>query len=78
MKKDKKPYSWTNQLLEGLMELLFVFAAIAIGLGIAFVFPHTALQNIPAEVFFFLGGCLLVAVICVAAWIVRRIKKKRK
>ena len=78
MKKDRRSYSWKNELWNGIGELILAFAAIGIGLGIAFLLPHEKVKDIPAELFFMLGGLILFSVIGIVALTIHLIRQKRK
>ena len=78
MKKDKGSHTWKNELWNGVWELMLVFAAIGIGLGIAFLLPYKKLKDIPAELFFMIGGLILFAAFVIVALTVRLIRKKNR
>ena len=78
MKKDQGSHTWKNELWNGIWELMLAFAAIGIGLGIAFLFPHEKIKDIPAELFFMLGGLILFAVVGIVALTVHLIRQKKK
>ena len=78
MKKDNRAYTWKGELWNGIGELILAFAAIGIGLGIAFLLPHETIKDIPAELFFMLGGLILFAAIGIVALTIHLIRQKRK
>ena len=78
MKKDNNKYTWKDELWSGIGQLILAFAAIGIGLGIAFLLPHETIKDIPAELFFMLGGLILFAVIGIVALTIHLIRQKRK
>ena len=47
MKKDNNKYTWKDELWSGIGELILAFAAIGIGLGIAFLLPHESFPQFP-------------------------------
>ena len=77
MKEDKKSNSWKNELLNGLGEVIIAVVAIGIGLGVAFLFPYEAINEFPAELFFVLGGIVVLAVLGVFAWILHVIRRRK-
>ena len=78
MKKDNRAYTWKGELCNVIGELILAFAAIGIGLGIAFLLPHETIKDIPAELLFMLGGLILFAVIGIVALTIHLIRQKRK
>ena len=77
-KKDKEPSAWKHDFWNGIWELIFAFAALAVGLGVAILIPHEALRSIPAELFFLLGGMAVLALVGAVTLIVHLIKKKKE
>ena len=78
MKKENRSHTWSSELWDGIAELALGFAAMGIGLGIASLLPREAIQDIPTDTFFMLGGIILFFVIGIIALTVHLIKKKKK
>ena len=78
MKKDNRSYTWKDELWNGIGEIILTFAAIGIGLGIVALLPHEAIKDIPAELFFILGGIILFAIIGIVVLTGYLIKQKKK
>ena len=78
MKKDNRSYIWKDELWNGIGEIILTFAAIGIGLGIVALLPHETIKDIPAELFFILGGIILFAIIGIVVLTGYLIKQKKK
>ena len=78
MKKDNRAYTWKDELWNGIGELILAFGAGGIGLGIAFLLPHETIKDIPAELFFILGGFILCAIVGIVALIAHLIRSRKK
>ena len=78
MKKETGSHTWSGELWNGIAKIALVFAAMGIGLGIAFLLPREAIQDIPFEIFLMLGGIVLFLVIGIIALTVHLIKQKKK
>ena len=77
-KKDSNQATWKDALLEGLVELVFGLLCIVIGFGIASLFPSEMIDDEAMDLFIFIGGFLLVAVISLVAFIIHIIKTNRE
>ena len=71
MKNDKKTSKIKEALAEGLLELLFGFLAIGVGLGVAMLFPHEAAKNWDPELLMFIGFIVLLALVISVLAIIR-------
>ena len=57
---------------------MLAFSSIAIGLGIALLFPHEKIEDVPAELFFLLGGIILFSVIGIVTLMFYIVKRKKE
>ena len=77
-KKDPDQATWKDALLEGLVELVFGLLCLVIGFGIASLFPSETIDDEAMDLFIFIGGFILVAVIALVAFIIHMIKTNRE
>ena len=70
-KKEKRIATLTDGFFDLFGELIFGFLAIGIGLGIAMLFPHDALENIDFELFFLIGSVVLILIVIAALAVIR-------
>ena len=77
-KKDPPQATWKDALLEMSVELAFVLLSAAIGFGIVSLFPLDMIDDEAMDLFIFIGGFILVAVIALVAFIIHIMKTNRK
>ena len=77
-KKDPQQATWKDALLEISVELSFGLLSAAIGFGIVSLFPRDMIDDEAMDLFIFIGGFILVAVIALVAFIIHVMKTNRK